>query len=230
FFFSSRSRHTRFSRDWSSDVCSSDLRAQGGPDRAGEPALPVRPARPPPWPAAGQRHGRRRPGRLRGCAGQAVVGRPEKAPVAGAHVAVAGAAVVARRTVRQPRPGRTGAGQPHDPGAPARRRRCPAHDPRRLRGPAGTHPRAGVEQRATGAAAMMFSAARALVARDLRLLWRRRGDAMQPALFALLVLVLFALGLGSDRKLLGLVAGGVLWVAVLLSGLLALDTLFRGDA
>src|SRR5690606_40508308 len=25
FFFSSRSRHTTFSRDWSSDVCSSDL-------------------------------------------------------------------------------------------------------------------------------------------------------------------------------------------------------------
>src|SRR5690606_40013940 len=28
FFFSSRRRHTRFSRDWSSDVCSSDLRAR----------------------------------------------------------------------------------------------------------------------------------------------------------------------------------------------------------
>src|SRR5690606_39902598 len=27
FFFSSRRRHTRFSRDWSSDVCSSDLTA-----------------------------------------------------------------------------------------------------------------------------------------------------------------------------------------------------------
>src|SRR5690606_40769544 len=27
FFFSSRRRHTRFSRDWSSDVCSSDLPA-----------------------------------------------------------------------------------------------------------------------------------------------------------------------------------------------------------
>src|SRR5690606_6802474 len=26
FFFSSRERHTRFSRDWSSDVCSSDLK------------------------------------------------------------------------------------------------------------------------------------------------------------------------------------------------------------
>src|SRR5690606_613728 len=29
-FFSSRSRHTRFSRDWSSDVCSSDLVLDGG--------------------------------------------------------------------------------------------------------------------------------------------------------------------------------------------------------
>src|SRR5690606_40355167 len=28
FFFSSRRRHTRFSRDWSSDVCSSDLRGR----------------------------------------------------------------------------------------------------------------------------------------------------------------------------------------------------------
>src|SRR5690606_40267546 len=30
FFFSSRRRHTRFSRDWSSDVCSSDLIDRGG--------------------------------------------------------------------------------------------------------------------------------------------------------------------------------------------------------
>src|SRR5690606_40018768 len=29
FFFSSRRRHTRFSRDWSSDVCSSDLATSG---------------------------------------------------------------------------------------------------------------------------------------------------------------------------------------------------------
>src|SRR5690606_40835934 len=33
FIFSSRRRHTRFSRDWSSDVCSSDL--DGGDDRIG---------------------------------------------------------------------------------------------------------------------------------------------------------------------------------------------------
>ena len=77
---------------------------------------------------------------------------------------------------------------------------------------------------------MMWRAARALALRDLRLLWRRRGDALQPALFALLVLVLFALALGNDPQLLSRVAAGALWVAVLLSGLLALDTLFRGDA
>src|SRR5690606_2446312 len=32
FFFSSRRRHTRFSRDWSSDVCSSDLLVPISPD------------------------------------------------------------------------------------------------------------------------------------------------------------------------------------------------------
>src|SRR6266700_6486413 len=36
FFFSSRRRHTRFSRDWSSDVCSSDLRAPSGRRRIAE--------------------------------------------------------------------------------------------------------------------------------------------------------------------------------------------------
>src|SRR5690606_29946329 len=33
FFFSSRRRHTRFSRDWSSDVCSSDLSTRGQADK-----------------------------------------------------------------------------------------------------------------------------------------------------------------------------------------------------
>lgn len=72
--------------------------------------------------------------------------------------------------------------------------------------------------------------AAALLKRDLRLMWRRRGDAFQPALFALLVVVLFALSLGGEPQLLSKVAAGVLWLAVLLAGLLALDTLFRGDA
>ncbi|MCD9028509.1 heme exporter protein CcmB [Luteimonas sp. BDR2-5] len=76
----------------------------------------------------------------------------------------------------------------------------------------------------------LAGSARGLLVRDLRLLWRRRGDAFQPALFALLVVVLFALALGNDAAMLARVAPGVLWVAALLSGLLALDTLFRGDA
>ena len=76
----------------------------------------------------------------------------------------------------------------------------------------------------------MLAAARALMLRDLRLLWRRRGDALQPALFALLVLVLFALALGAEPQALAKVAPAVLWLAALLAGLLALDTLFRGDA
>lgn len=76
----------------------------------------------------------------------------------------------------------------------------------------------------------LLRAGKALLIRDLRLLWRRRGDAFQPALFALLVVVLFALALGGDARELARVAAAVLWLAALLAGLLALDTLFRGDA
>jgi heme exporter protein B len=76
----------------------------------------------------------------------------------------------------------------------------------------------------------LVASARSLALRDLRLVWRRRGDALQPAMFAVLVVVLFALALGGDARLLARVASGVLWLAVLLAGLLALDTLFRSDA
>lgn len=75
----------------------------------------------------------------------------------------------------------------------------------------------------------MFRAFAALCARDLRLVWRRRGDAAQPVLFALLVIVLFPLALGAHAELLQRVAPGAIWVAVLLAGLLALDSLFRSD-
>lgn len=69
----------------------------------------------------------------------------------------------------------------------------------------------------------------AMLARDLRLVWRRRGDALQPVIFVLLVVTLFPLALGDDRELLARIAPGVLWIAVLLSGLLTMDMLFRGD-
>src|SRR3712207_6878924 len=43
FFFSSRRRHTRYWRDWSSDVCSSDLgdTNPGGKVNGGEPVDPA---------------------------------------------------------------------------------------------------------------------------------------------------------------------------------------------
>jgi heme exporter protein B len=73
------------------------------------------------------------------------------------------------------------------------------------------------------------SACRALLARDFRLLWRRRGDALNPVLFALLVIALFPFALGPQPDILARIAPGVIWVALLLSGLLSLDTLFRAD-
>ncbi len=75
----------------------------------------------------------------------------------------------------------------------------------------------------------LLQAARALLRRDLQLLWRRRSDALQPALFALLIVVLFALGLGGRPDLLAQAAPAVLWLSVLLAGLLSLDALFRSD-
>ncbi len=87
-----------------------------------------------------------------------------------------------------------------------------------------------IRMRNSAALPGLVGSARALMARDLRLVWRRRGDALQPALFALLVVVLFALALGGEAEALSKVAAAVLWLAVLLAGLLSLDTLFRGDA
>ena len=71
--------------------------------------------------------------------------------------------------------------------------------------------------------------ARAQLRRDLALVWARRGDALQPLLFALMTASLFPLALGAEPGRLEPLAAGVLWVCVLLSGLLGLDALFRSD-
>src|SRR5439155_14298995 len=46
FFFSSRRRHTRWPRDWSSDVCSSDLETRPICEPAGRVSVPLAGARP----------------------------------------------------------------------------------------------------------------------------------------------------------------------------------------
>ncbi|UXI67035.1 heme exporter protein CcmB [Tahibacter amnicola] len=73
------------------------------------------------------------------------------------------------------------------------------------------------------------AACRALIVRDLTLVWRRRGDALNPVLFALMVLVLFPFALGPEPQVLGRIAAGTILVAVLLAGLLSMDALFRSD-
>ncbi|MDX2299143.1 MAG: heme exporter protein CcmB [Xanthomonadaceae bacterium] len=79
------------------------------------------------------------------------------------------------------------------------------------------------------AEATAVSALRALLRRDLVLVWRRRGDALQPVMFAVLTITMFPLALGADPALLAKIGAGVIWVAVVLAGLLSLDALFRSD-
>jgi len=73
------------------------------------------------------------------------------------------------------------------------------------------------------------SACAALIRRDLVLTWRRRGDALNPAMFAMIVVVMFPLALGPEPNQLARIAAGILLVAILLAGMLALDNLFRSD-
>ena len=69
-----------------------------------------------------------------------------------------------------------------------------------------------------------------VLGRDLRLAFRKRGELVQPLAFFALVTALFPLALTPQLSRLRDVAPGVLWVAALLSSLLALDFLFREDA
>ena len=73
------------------------------------------------------------------------------------------------------------------------------------------------------------SAFLALLRRDLVIAFRRRSEMFNPLLFFVLVTSLFPLGVGSQPKLLALMAPGVVWVAALLAALLSLDTIFRSD-
>jgi heme exporter protein B len=65
--------------------------------------------------------------------------------------------------------------------------------------------------------------------RDALSLWRRRSDALNPLWFAAIVVTLFPLALGPEAAKLARVAGGLIWVIVLLASLLSLDALFRAD-
>jgi len=82
-----------------------------------------------------------------------------------------------------------------------------------------TPPRAGGE----------FSVLRAVIHRDLLLALRRRSALATVLLFFVIVVSLFPFGVGPEPNLLRAIAPGVIWVAALLSCMLALARLFAAD-
>ncbi|PXX44071.1 heme exporter protein CcmB [Undibacterium pigrum] len=75
----------------------------------------------------------------------------------------------------------------------------------------------------------MLSLFFAVAERDLQLAWRRRSDIVNTMVFFVLIVSLFPLGIGADKALLQTIAPGIIWVAALLSSMLAAPRLFAGD-
>ena len=75
----------------------------------------------------------------------------------------------------------------------------------------------------------MLSVLRIVIHRDLLLALRRRADVATVLLFFVIVVSLFPLGVGPEPNLLRAIAPGVIWVAALLSCMLALARLFAAD-
>jgi heme exporter protein B len=75
-----------------------------------------------------------------------------------------------------------------------------------------------------------MSAFHSVFMRDLRVAFRRWSELSYPLIFFVIVIALFPLALSPTTEQLRDIGTGVLWVAALLSSLLALDGLFRNDA
>lgn len=69
----------------------------------------------------------------------------------------------------------------------------------------------------------------ALIRRDLVLGFRQGGGAGTALGFFLTVVVLLPIGIGPDQALLGRIAPGALWIALLLSVLLSADRIYQQD-
>jgi len=69
----------------------------------------------------------------------------------------------------------------------------------------------------------------AIIKRDLVIGFRHPSDIINPAVFFVLVISLFPLGISPSPEVLRAIAPGVIWVAALLSTLLSMETIFRSD-
>jgi heme exporter protein B len=75
----------------------------------------------------------------------------------------------------------------------------------------------------------MMRAFFSLVRRDVQLAVRLGGGGGMAVFFFLVVVSIVPFGIGPNLNLLGKIAPGLLWVALLLSSLLTLDRLFQAD-
>jgi heme exporter protein B len=68
-----------------------------------------------------------------------------------------------------------------------------------------------------------------VMGRDLRLAIRHLDQVIQPLFFFVIIVTLFPLAISPVMEELRKIAPGVVWVAAMLSSLLALESLFRAD-
>lgn len=68
-----------------------------------------------------------------------------------------------------------------------------------------------------------------LIFTELKLLYRRKQELVNPLLFFVLVCSLFPLAVSPEPETLERIAPGILWVAATLASMLSLDMLFRHD-
>ncbi len=68
-----------------------------------------------------------------------------------------------------------------------------------------------------------------ILKREIKIAWQKKAELLNPLWFFLLVITLFPLGIGPEPALLARIGPGVVWVAALLSALLAFERLFADD-
>lgn len=68
-----------------------------------------------------------------------------------------------------------------------------------------------------------------IIQRELTIAFRKPSEILNPLWFFLMVITIFPILMGPNPELLGKIAGGVAWVAALLSALLSFERLFRDD-
>ena len=74
-----------------------------------------------------------------------------------------------------------------------------------------------------------WSAFKLTLKRDLLIAFKRKNDIVNPFMFFVIVISLFPLAISPDGDKLSEIAAGVIWIAVLLSAMLSMDSLFRAD-